>query len=543
MANPSKKAATTRYIFITGGVLSSLGKGIASASIGLLLKQRGYNVTIMKLDPYINVDPGTMNPFQHGEVYVTDDGSETDLDLGHYERFLDESLCKENNTTAGQVYFEVISKERKGHYLGKTVQVIPHITDEIKRRVQVFEGKYDFVICEIGGTVGDIESLPFLEAQRQLLYNFGLTKILNIHLTYVPYIQAAHELKTKPTQHSVKILMEFGIRPDILLCRTEQRLSKEIRSKIALFCNVEEESVFEAIDVGTTIYEVPLMFAKKNMTEIILRKLGVQPTELDVTTWTKFVNKIKYPKKEVNIGLVGKYTQYHDSYKSILEAFVHAGSINNARVNVNLINSEQIEKEGTDELLKDLDGILVGPGFGNRGIEGKIKAVQYVRENNIPFLGICLGMQCAVIEFARNVCGLQDANSAEFDNKTKNNVIDMMAEQKTIKDKGGTMRLGAYPCKVVNDTKAYEAYESNDISERHRHRYELNNEFRELLAEKGLLFSGLSPDGHLVEISELPDHPWFVGVQFHPELKSRAVSGHPLFIDFIKAAVKYNKGK
>ncbi len=541
MSALSKPNKSTKYIFITGGVLSSLGKGIASASIGLLLKQRGFSVTIMKLDPYINVDPGTMNPFQHGEVYVTDDGAETDLDLGHYERFISSSLSRENNTTAGQVYFEVISKERKGQYLGKTVQVIPHITNEIKRRVKVFDGEYDFVLCEIGGTVGDIESLPFLESQRQLWHQLGSSNVLNIHLTYVPFIKAAHELKTKPTQHSVKALMEFGIRPDILLCRTEQRLSKEIRAKIALFCNVEEQSVFEAMDVSTTIYEVPIMFANKGLAEIILKKLELPAKKLDMDTWVKFVNRIKNPKKEVSIALVGKYTKYHDSYKSILEAFVHAGSINNTKVNVRLLNSEEITDENSAVRLNEFDAVLVGPGFGTRGIEGKISTIKYLRQNQVPFFGICLGLKCAVIEFARNVCGLKDAHSAEFDSKTKNNVIDMMDDQKSIKDKGGTMRLGAYPCVISNHSIAASAYGRENISERHRHRYELNNSYRDLLGENGMKLSGLSPDRKLVEIIELADHPWFVGVQFHPELKSRAVTGHPLFISFIKAAIAFNK--
>ncbi len=540
MANSKPPVRKSKYIFITGGVLSSLGKGIASASIGLLLKQRGFSVTIMKFDPYINVDPGTMNPFQHGEVYVTDDGAETDLDLGHYERFLGESLQQKNNATAGQVYFEVISKERRGEYLGKTVQVIPHITDELKKRLTIYDDEYDFIIIEIGGTVGDIESLPFLEAQRQLGLELGSKNILNIHLTYVPFIKGSHELKTKPTQHSVKALMEYGIRPDILLCRSEYRLNRDLRNKIALFCNVDYESVVEALDVENTIYEVPLMYAKHNLDEIVLRKMDVSDSELDISTWTRFVNRIKRPRHEVTVGLVGKYTKYRDSYKSILEAFSHAGSINNVRVKVVLKNSEEITEENVTETLSDVDGILVGPGFGSRGIEGKITAIKYVRENNIPFFGICLGLQCAVIEFARNVCGLKDANSAEF-NKTESNVIDLMDEQKNISDKGGTMRLGAYPCVIQKDTHAYDAYKFEEISERHRHRYELNNKFRDTLAEQGMVFSGLSPNGQLVEIAELADHSWFLGTQFHPELKSRAVSGQPLFIDFIKAVLEYKK--
>jgi len=535
------KHKNTKYIFITGGVLSSLGKGIASSSLGLLLKKRGYSVTIMKLDPYINVDPGTMNPFQHGEVYVTDDGTETDLDLGHYERFIAQSLGIHNNTTTGQVYFDVIQKERKGKYLGKTVQVIPHITDEIKYRIKYFDGQFDFVIVEIGGTVGDIESLPFLEATRQILLREPQISTI-IHLTYVPYIKSSGELKTKPTQHSVKMLMEHGIMPDILLCRTENKLSKEERSKIALFCNVKDESVIEALDVDDTIYEVPLMFDKSNLAELVLEKFNMAKNEPDFQTWKKFVDKIKNPKYVVNIGLVGKYTKYRDSYKSILEAFIHAGSINNTKVNVELINSEKITKDNAHEFISELDGVLVGPGFGSRGIEGKINAIKYVRENNIPFFGICLGMQCAVIEFARNVCNIEDANSAEFD-PNSHCVIDLMESQKKIKNKGGTMRLGAYPCKLQQGTKAYRAYQKVEISERHRHRYELNNEYRGILSENGMVFSGLSPDGELVEVSELKDHPWFIGVQFHPELKSRAVTGTPLFISFIKAALDYHNKK
>ncbi len=527
----------TKYIFITGGVLSSLGKGIASASLGLLLKQRGYSVTIMKLDPYINVDPGTMNPFQHGEVYVTDDGAETDLDLGHYERFLGYSLSKKNNHTTGQVYYEVISKERKGHYLGKTVQVIPHITNEIKRRMTTFDGQFDFVIIEIGGTVGDIESLPFLESQRQMWLERGPLNVLNIHLTYVPYIKSAGELKTKPTQHSVKALMEFGIRPDILLCRTEHKLSKDMRQKIGLFCNVEENNVIEVIDVESTIYEVPLMLSKRELDQIVLKRLGLAPNPLDIDGWTKFVNKIKSPKYDVTVALVGKYTKYQDSYKSIVEAFIHAGSINNSKVRIVMVNSEELTEENAAETLKGIDGILVGPGFGNRGIEGKVAAIKHVRENGIPFFGICLGMQCAVIEFARHVCNIEKANSREFDDNDFC-VIDLMEEQKNVKEKGGTMRLGAYPCVISKNTQAHKAYSELEISERHRHRYELNNKFRPVLEEHGMVMSGTSPDGSLVEIMELPNHPWFVGVQFHPELKSRAVTGHPLFISFIKAVVK-----
>jgi CTP synthase len=543
MSSKTKRLKQTKYIFITGGVLSSLGKGIAAASIGLLLKQRGFKTTIMKLDPYINVDPGTMNPFQHGEVYVLDDGAETDLDLGHYERFLSESLNKKNNTTTGQVYYEVIKKERRGLYLGKTVQVIPHITDEIKKRILVYEGEYDFVIVEIGGTVGDIESLPFLEAIRQFTLERGVSNALNILLTYVPYIKSSGELKTKPTQHSFKTLMEYGIQPDILICRTETKLSKEERSKIALFCNVNENFVIDGLDVDTTIYEVPLLYEKSSMSELILKKMKLSANHLNLNKWSKFVQKIRHPKYEVTVGLIGKYTKYRDSYKSIIESFIHAGSINNTRVNVELKNSEEITDENVHEILKGLDGILVGPGFGSRGIEGKISAIKYVREKKIPFFGICLGLQCAVIEFAREVCKIKDANSFEFDRNSKNTVIDLMDEQKRIKNKGGTMRLGAYPCVLKSGTKAYNAYKQNLISERHRHRYEVNNNFREILEKYGMLMSGLSPDGRLVEIIELKNHPWFLGTQFHPELKSRAVCGQPLFISFIKAVMKHKYNK
>ncbi len=539
MSENIESAKRTKYLFITGGVLSSLGKGIASASLGLLLKRRGYDVTIMKLDPYINVDPGTMNPFQHGEVYVTDDGAETDLDLGHYERFLDESLSARNNTTAGQVYFEVIQKERSGHYLGKTVQVIPHITDEIKRRMTTYEGDVDFVIIEIGGTVGDIESLPFMESARQLSLELGKSNSLTIHLTYVPYIKASGELKTKPTQHSVKSLMEHGIRPDILLCRADRELSDDLRQKIALFCNVDDDAVIEGRDVKNTIYEVPLMYAEKKLDEIILKKMELPVNNLDVETWKSFVDRIKFPGDEVRVGLVGKYTDYGDSYKSILEAFIHAGSVNNVQVNIKLVNSEQITNDNANRLLGDLHGVLVGPGFGPRGIEGKISAIKYLRKNKVPFFGICLGMQCAVVEFARDVCGLIGANSVEFDKSTKYPVIDYMEEQKHIKKKGGTMRLGAYPCSLRSGSIAKMAYGVEKISERHRHRLELNNEYRIMLEENGMTMTGVSPDERLVEIIELDDHPWFLGVQFHPELKSRAVSGHPLFISFIRAASDY----
>lgn len=533
----------TKYIFFTGGVLSSLGKGISASSLGLLLKQRGYTVTLMKFDPYINVDPGTMSPLQHGEVYVTDDGTETDLDLGHYERFIATSLAKRNNTTTGQVYETVIQNERNGKYLGKTVQVIPHITDEIKKRMMAYHGEVDIVIIEVGGTVGDIESLPFLETARQMTYTLGSKNVLNILLTYVPYIKAAGELKTKPTQHSVKALMEYGIKPDILICRSDKRIPKDEKTKIALFCNVEENSVIDGLDVEHTIYEVPLHYAKSKLDEIVLNKFNLSLNVLEINTWKNFVQRIKTPKHEVKIALIGKYTKYRDSYKSILEAFVHSGSINNARVNMELIDSETITPENIAEKLEGIEGILVGPGFGNRGIEGKITAIKYVRENKIPYFGICLGMQTAVIEFSRNVCGIQDANSGEFDKVGENLVIDLMEEQRNIKAKGGTQRLGAYPCVLKKGTMAAKAYNALEIEERHRHRYEVNNDFRQILEDNGLILSGLSPDEKLVEMIEIKDHPWFVGCQFHPELKSRAVTGHPLFIDFVKTILKLKKEK
>ncbi len=537
------KASSAKYIFITGGVLSSLGKGITSASLGLLLKSRGLRVTVQKFDPYINVDPGTMSPFQHGEVYVTEDGAETDLDLGHYERFLNQSMAQKNNTTTGQVYYEVITKERRGDYLGKTVQVIPHITDEITRRMTALgsSGAYDIVLIEIGGTVGDIESLPFLEATRQLDQKLGRENVIHIHLTYVPYIKAAGELKTKPTQHSVKMLLELGIQPNILVCRSEHRLTRDIREKIALFCNVERDSVIEARDVST-IYEIPLIYAQQELDDIVLRKLGLEGAEPDLKQWSNLVRRIKQPSSgEVRIGICGKYTQYQDAYKSIIESFIHAGAANNVHVNLQWIDSEELHNESdTKAALEGLHGLLVAPGFGSRGVEGKIMAIRYVRENNIPFFGICLGMQCAVIEFARNVCGLEDANSSEFV-KTQNQVIDLMPDQKNVKEKGGTMRLGSYPCILTKKTKTLAAYRDQFITERHRHRYEVNNTFREALAACGLVFSGLSPDGRLVEIIELANHPWFVGCQFHPELKSRLMAPHPLFKAFVKASMVYRE--
>jgi CTP synthase len=530
-----------KYIFVTGGVVSSLGKGIAAASLGLLLKSRGLRVTIQKFDPYINVDPGTMNPFQHGEVYVTDDGAETDLDLGHYERFLDVSTTRQNNATTGQIYYEVITKERRGDYLGATVQVIPHITDEIKKRISGLgsTGKYDVIISEIGGTVGDIESLPFLEAIRQFTLSHGHRNVINIHVTLVPYIRSAGELKTKPTQHSVKTLLEIGLQPDILICRSEKHLSRELREKIALFCNVETESVIPGRDVPS-IYEVPLLFEKERLPHIVIEKLNLKCGAPDLRRWTRFVNRIKNPTGKVTIAVCGKYTDLLDAYKSITEAFMHAGAENNVRVEVKWVKAEDIEHEGAEKYLKDVAGLLVPGGFGERGIEGKIEAIRYVREHNIPFFGICLGLQCAVIEFARHVCGLRGAHSTEF-KRTTNNVIDLLLEQKGVKNMGGTMRLGAYPCILAKGTKALKAYRKELISERHRHRYEVNNKFRRKLSDGGMIFSGVSPDNTLVEIIELPNHPWFVAGQFHPELKSRAINPHPLFRDFIKAAKEYKQ--
>lgn len=528
-----------KYIFVTGGVVSSLGKGITAASLGLLLKSRGYRVTIQKFDPYINVDPGTMSPFQHGEVYVTDDGAETDLDLGHYERFLDIITTRHNNTTTGQVYFEVITKERRGDYLGATVQVIPHITDEIKKRVTYLgqSGEYDIVITEIGGTVGDIESQPFIEAMRQIMLSLGRKNTLCIHVTLVPYIAASGELKTKPTQHSVKSLLEMGVQPDIIVCRSEKKLPKEIKSKIALFCNVQPNEVISAYD-SFSIYEVPLILSREKLDELVLEKLHLNSGKLKLNQWIEFVERIKKPEDEVNIGICGKYVEYRDAYKSIIETFVHAGAENRLKVNLIWLNAEEFEVSNPADLLKGIHGLLVPGGFGERGIEGKIRAINFVRENKIPFFGICLGMQCAVIEFARNVCGLKQANSTEF-KKTRQNVIDLMPEQKKIKDLGGTMRLGSYPCIIEKGTKAYKAYKSELISERHRHRYEVNNKFRLVLINNGMVISGISPDGSLVEIIELADHPWFVGCQFHPELKSRALKAHPLFREFVKAAFEY----
>ncbi len=528
-----------KYVFLTGGVVSSLGKGIAAASLGLLLKSRGLRVTIQKLDPYINVDPGTMSPVQHGEVFVTDDGAETDLDLGHYERFLDENMSRANNMTTGQIYNEVITRERRGDYLGATVQVIPHITDEIKRRIRLLEKdrKYDVIISEIGGTVGDIESLPFLEAMRQLMFDVGKNNSLSVHLTLVPFIKSAGELKTKPTQHSVKTMLEIGIQPDILLCRSEQQLSKELKAKIGLFCNIEPESVMQALD-AKSIYEVPLLLKKERFDEIVMDKLNLKASAPKLTAWKKVVDRITYPEKEITIGICGKYNIIPDAYKSITESFIHAGAFNGVKVNLKWIDAEEIEKgkRSTGQILSGIKGLLVCPGFGERGIEGKIAAIKYVRENRIPFFGICLGLQCAVIEFARNVCGLKNANSTEF-KESRHNVIDIMEYQKSVKIKGGSMRLGSYPCIIEKNSLAYRCYKKEFVNERHRHRYEVNNNYRKILSEKGMILSGLSPDSTLVEMIELPRsmHPFFIASQFHPEFKSRVIEPHPVFREFVRA--------
>lgn len=528
-----------KYIFITGGVVSSLGKGIASASIGRLLEAKGLKVALQKLDPYINVDPGTMNPYQHGEVYVTEDGAETDLDLGHYERFTSGVLSRLNNVTTGQVYHTVISKERRGEYLGGTVQVVPHITDEIKERIrEVSRGKrYDVVISEIGGTVGDIESLPFLEAVRQFRQEVGRENSIVIHLTLIPFIRAAGELKTKPTQHSVGRLREIGIQPDILLCRTEKRLSKDLKSKIALFCNVEPEAVIEARDVSS-IYEVPLIFKEQGLDRVICKGLHLEYRAGDLQEWRRdVVDKILHPKHSVKIAVVGKYIQLQDAYKSIYEALVHGGVASDADVVIKRVSAERLDKGNPERFLKGVDGVLVPGGFGYRGIEGKIHAIQYAREQKIPYLGLCLGMQCAVIEFARNVAGLKGANSTEFNKKTPHPVISLLEEQEQVKDLGGTMRLGALPCHLKKETLAHQAYRTEEVIERHRHRYEFNNKYRESFGKLGLRLSGLSPNGKLVEIIELEDHPWFVASQFHPEFKSKPDRPHPLFREFVRHAL------
>lgn len=533
----------TKYIFVTGGVTSSLGKGIIAASLAKLLQARGYKVTIQKFDPYINIDPGTLNPYEHGECFVTEDGAETDLDLGHYERFLNVQTSQANNVTTGRIYQHVIEQERAGAYLGKTVQVIPHITDEIKRRMLLLgEGdKYDIVITELGGTVGDIESLPFIEAVRQLRWELGNNDSLVIHLTLVPYLAAAGELKTKPTQHSVKALLEYGIQPDILVCRTEHKLNQEIRKKLALFCNVNINAVIESID-ASTIYDVPLLMLKEQLDKTVLTKLKLSSkNEPDLESWKDFLGKLKNPTKEINVGLVGKYIELPDAYKSIVESFIHAGAMNECKVKINYIAAESINANNVREKLKEMHGILVAPGFGKRGMDGKIEAIRYARENLIPFFGICLGMQCAVIEFARNVLGLSEANSIEMDEDTLHPVIHLMEEQVGVTDFGGTMRLGAYDCEVKKGTKAYSIYGKTKISERHRHRYEFNNSFLEKFTEHGMMASGLNPNGDLVEIVELKNHPFYIATQFHPELKSTVANPHPLFVSFVNASIAYEK--
>ncbi len=535
----------TKYIFVTGGVTSSLGKGIISASLAKLLQARGYSVTIQKFDPYINIDPGTLNPYEHGECYVTEDGAETDLDLGHYERFLNTPTSKANNITTGRIYQNVINKEREGAFLGKTVQVVPHITDEIKRNIRILgeNGQYDIVITELGGTVGDIESLPYIEAVRQFRWEVGSGNSLVIHLTLIPFLAAAGELKTKPTQHSVKMLLEYGIQPDILVCRTEHHLNQDIRKKIALFCNVGVGAVVESID-ASTIYDVPLLMLKEHLDKTVLAKLKLpHKNEPNLDSWKDFLGRLKNPTSDVRIGLVGKYVELPDAYKSIIESFIHAGAKNECKVRVEYIPSEKLTPGNAVERLQGLHGVLVAPGFGERGFEGKIEAIRYVRENNIPFFGICLGMQCAVVEFGRNVLGLTDASSTEMNPDTPNPVIAMMEEQKKIVNKGGTMRLGAYACEIKKGSKAAQIYGKTSISERHRHRYEFNNAYLKDYEKAGLIPSGFNPENNLVEIVELKNHPFFVGAQFHPELKSTVANPHPLFINFVAASLAYARKK
>ncbi len=530
----------TKYIFVTGGVSSSLGKGIIAASLAKLLQSSGFSVTIQKLDPYLNVDPGTLNPYEHGECFVTNDGAETDLDLGHYERFLNIPTSQANNVTTGRIYQTVINKERKGDYLGKTVQIIPHITNEIKRRIKILgqTGEYDIVITEIGGTVGDIESLPYIEAVRQLKWDLGQENAIVIHLTLIPYLAAAKELKTKPTQHSVKELMQSGISPDILVCRTEHHIGDDIKRKLALFCNVDKNAIIESID-AKTIYDVPNLMLGEGLDKVVLNKLGLKATQKPVLTrWNEFLNHYKNPEGTLDIGLVGKYIELQDAYKSILEALDHAGAHNKLKIVIHPIHSEGLNEKNAAEKLKGLKGLVVAPGFGDRGIEGKIAAVRYVRENNIPFLGICLGMQMAVIEYARNVLNLTDANSTEMSINTPHPVIDIMEDQKMVTEKGGTMRLGAWDCKLVKDSKAFDIYKESLISERHRHRYEFNNDYLEKLTDAGLIPTGHNPKTGLVEIVEIPEHKWFVGVQYHPEYKSTVLSPHPLFVDFVSACTE-----
>ncbi|MBT8266774.1 MAG: CTP synthase [Bacteroidia bacterium] len=535
---------TTKYVFVTGGVTSSLGKGIIAASLAKLLQAQGYKTTIQKLDPYINVDPGTLNPYEHGECYVTDDGAETDLDLGHYERFLNVPTSQANNVTTGRIYQSVIEKERRGEFLGKTVQVIPHITDEIKHRVQILgnSGDYDIVITEIGGTVGDIESLPYIEAVRQLKWELGEHNAIVVHLTLIPYLSAAGELKTKPTQHSVKTLMESGVQADVLVCRTEHELSESIKVKLARFCNVKKEAVIQSID-ASTIYDVPILMLEEGLDSVVLDKLGLKSATPNLDNWNAFLTRHKNPKSEVTVGLIGKYVELQDSYKSILEAFIHAGAANEVKVNVEAIHSEYINKDNVKLKLSHLDGVLVAPGFGERGIEGKIDAIKYVRENKIPFLGVCLGMQMAVIEFARSILRLKGANSTEMDKTVAHPVIDIMESQKTITRKGGTMRLGSWACNLEKGSLAHGVYGVSKISERHRHRYEYNNDYKDQIEAAGMMATGFNPETGLVEIIEIPDHPWFIGVQYHPEYKSTVSDPHPLFVAFIKASHEYSKSK
>ena len=530
----------TKYIFVTGGVSSSLGKGIIAASLAKLLQAQKYSVTIQKFDPYLNVDPGTLNPYEHGECFVTDDGAETDLDLGHYERFLNVNTSQANNVTTGRVYQSVIEKARRGEFLGKTVQVIPHITNEIKHRMMLLgeSGEYDIIITEIGGTVGDIESLPYIESVRQLVWELGEENAMVIHLTLIPFLSAAGELKTKPTQHSVKTLMESGVKANVLVCRTEHAISDDIRRKLALFCNVKQEAVIESID-AETIYDVPLLMQKEGLDKVVLEALKLPiPASADLDQWKGFLAKYKNPKQTINIGLIGKYVELQDSYKSILEAVIHAGAVNETKVKVHSIHSEYLDENDVANKLKYLDGIIVAPGFGERGIQGKIEAIRYVRENKIPFLGICLGMQMAVIEHARNVAGLKDANSTEMEEDCPTPVISIMEEQKHIEDKGGTMRLGAWKCQLEKDSLAYNVYQSEAIEERHRHRYEFNDAYRETIEKHGMKATGINPETGLVEVVENPDHPWFIGVQYHPEYKSTVLEPHPLFVHFVRAALK-----
>jgi CTP synthase len=530
----------TKYIFVTGGVSSSLGKGIIAASLAKLLQAQKYSVTIQKFDPYLNVDPGTLNPYEHGECFVTDDGAETDLDLGHYERFLNVRTSQANNVTTGRVYQSVIEKERRGEFLGKTVQVIPHITNEIKHRMMLLgeSGEYDIIITEIGGTVGDIESLPYIESVRQLVWELGEENAMVIHLTLIPFLSAAGELKTKPTQHSVKTLMESGVKANVLVCRTEHPISDDIRRKLALFCNVKQEAVIESID-AETIYDVPLLMQKEGLDKVVLDTLKLSiPASADLEKWKSFLAKYKNPKQTIHVGLIGKYVELQDSYKSILEAIIHAGAVNETKVKVHSIHSEYLDENDVAEKLKGLDGVIVAPGFGERGIQGKIEAIRYVRENNIPFLGICLGMQMAVIEYARNVVGIKAANSTEMEEHCSEPVISIMEEQKHIEDKGGTMRLGAWKCQLKKDSLAYNVYQSEAIEERHRHRYEYNDAYRETIEKHGLKSTGINPETGLVEVVENPEHPWFIGVQYHPEYKSTVLDPHPLFVHFIQAALK-----